>query len=66
MTEHSNRLERLEQRRRPARRRAVTFVPVGIAGTEEEAAWLAAERAQRGLTEQDELIAFRWREVQEP
>lgn len=62
---HATRLDRLERSRRPARQRH-TFIPLGIAHTDSESFWLAAERQRLGLSDQDELIAFTWGPVQDP
>lgn len=43
-----------------------TFVPLGVAQTEAEGPWPAAERQRLRLSENDELIAFAWGTVQEP
>ena len=63
MNQIERRLARLEATRQPARD-AVTFLPIGVAGTEAEAAFLAAERARLGLGPADRLMCFRWGEVQ--
>lgn len=61
---HDRRLDRLERAASPART-ALTFLPIGIAGTQQEELWLADERERRGLRAGDNLVVFRWNEVEE-
>ena len=59
MNSHDTRLDRLE-RRRAQPRQSHTFVPLGIAHTDGQDAWLLAERHRLGLTDQDQMLAFMW------
>ena len=63
MNHIERRIARLEAARCPTRD-AITFLPIGVAGTEAEAPFLAAERARLGVGPHDRLLAFTWGEAQ--
>lgn len=60
MTPFERRLRSVETAVRPPPAPAMTFVPPGVAGTDEEAAYLALERVRLGIGPTDRLLAFRW------
>lgn len=64
MNQIERRLARLEATRQPVRQTAITFVPIGIAGTDAEASYLAAERVRLGIEPRDRLLSFSWGEAQ--
>ena len=62
MVQIERRLARFEAARHPARQ-AITFLPIGIAGTEAEASYLAAERVRLGTAPHDRFLTFSWGEA---